>query len=110
MFRLITVVGSVLWAAGALSAQPAPGREATSQRFECADTLDRADGQPRKSVFCDKRSEYCFEASGGTPLSHGAKCLPLPRPGASCKDLVLEPGSQCTGDASSGIRVDFAFP
>jgi hypothetical protein len=57
-----------------------------------------------------KTTEYCYQASGGASVNHGAQCRPLPKLNATCDDIVLKPGGVCTGDTSTGIRVDFAFP
>jgi len=89
--------------------QPAP-RKVASLTFECADSLARADGQAQRSTACQKSTEYCYEASGGAALSHGAQCRPLPQGNPTCAGLVLPPGGSCAGDASSGVRVSFAFP
>jgi hypothetical protein len=77
--------------------------------FVCADSLARADGS-LKSTTCVLGREYCFEASGGVPVSHGAHCRPLPKPNATCADLVAEAGSSCTGTPGTGLRQTFAFP
>lgn len=85
--------------------RPAPA-ETT---FVCADSLPRADGT-QKSVTCELAREYCYEASGGVPISHGAHCRPLPKPNATCGDIATGAGSSCTGTPRTGLRVEFAFP
>ena len=84
---------------------PAPAEA----RFLCADSLRRADGT-QKSVTCLRAREYCYEASGGAALSHGAICRPLPKPNATCADIVTGAGGACTGTPETGLRVTFAFP
>lgn len=77
--------------------------------FACADSLPRADGT-QQSATCVLGREYCYEASGGPPMSHGAHCRPLPKPNATCADLATSAGSSCTGTAETGLRVAFAYP
>jgi hypothetical protein len=81
-------------------------------RFACSDSLQRADGAQRAGTHCNIEREYCYEASGGAALSHGAHCRALPKPGATCSDLVAiaGAGSSCTGAPSSGLRLQFAYP
>ena len=109
MNKYNAIFGLLCWVATVSCAQPLP-RNPASQTFECADSLARADGQARRSALCQKRTEYCYEATGGAPLSHGAQCRPLPKDNPSCAGVVLLPGGSCTGDVSTGIRVNFAFP
>ncbi len=90
-------------------AQPASPNVA-SQTFECADSLDRADGQPRKSTLCQTSTEYCYEATGGPALSHGAQCRLLPKDNPTCSGLALMPEGSCTGDVSTGVHVRFTYP
>ena len=81
--------------------------------FACGDSLQRADGTQSAGTPCNIAREYCYEASGGAAISHGAHCRPLPKPGATCADIVADigaAGSACTGTASSGLRVEFTFP
>jgi hypothetical protein len=84
---------------------PAPA-DAT---FVCADSLRRADGT-QKSATCVLAREYCYEASGGAAVSHGAHCRPLPKPNATCADVAAGAGSSCTGTPETGIRAAFAYP
>jgi len=85
------------------------GRDTT---FACGDSLRRADGSQSAGTPCSVAREYCYEASGGAAISHGAHCRPLPRAGATCADLVAiaGAGSECTGDPGRGLRLQFAFP
>ncbi len=106
--RLACLLAGAMSVASALAA--ADNEASDSAVFACADSLDRADGQPRASTFCEKASQYCYEASGGAALSHGAECRPLPGRFATCRDIELAPGGSCSGDASSGIHIRFAFP
>lgn len=77
--------------------------------FTCADSLSRADGT-RSRTTCVLAREYCYEASGGAAISHGARCRPLPKPKATCADIAVDAGGSCTGTPDTGLRVDFAFP
>ena len=77
--------------------------------FVCADSLPRADGT-QKSATCVLAREYCYEASGGVAVSHGAQCRPLPKANATCADVIAGPGSACTGTPETGLRATFAFP
>ena len=93
---------------------PKPKMALASEYFTCADSLARADGLPRQSSQCHLSTEYCYEASGGAALSHGAKCLPLPmmntKTNTNCVDLQLPPGARCEGAAASGLTVHVALP
>jgi len=79
-------------------------------KFKCADSIKRVNGQPRGITFCRKKVEYCYEATGGAALSHGAHCRQLPSKNTTCQSLTLPAGSNCSGDTSIGIRVGFTFP
>ncbi len=94
---------------GGASKAPAQSAAAT---FACGDSLPRADGAQSPGTPCNPAREYCYEASGGAAVSHGAHCRPLPKPGATCADLVAiaGAGSDCTGAPGSGLRLQFAFP
>jgi len=91
-------------------AGPAPARQPADATFQCADSLPRADGQPRRQRRCRKDTQYCYEASGGPAVSHGAQCRPLPKANPSCAGITLAAGGSCTGDRRTGIHVRFAFP
>lgn len=82
----------------------------TAGEFKCADSIERMDGRPKAITFCRKKVEYCYEATGGAARSHGAHCRLLPSKNATCESLELAAGSSCSGETSTGIRVDFAFP
>lgn len=101
MRRILLGLGP-LWAA---CSEPA-----TAVPFACADSLARADGSQNVGGTCTTGQEYCYEATGGPAISHGAACRTLPKPDATCEDLVGEPGSSCTGTPETGLRVQFAFP
>jgi len=109
MKKFLAISSLLLCSAFVSCAQPEP-RDGASLTFECADSLDRDDGQPRKRTSCQMRTEYCYEATGGPALSHGAQCRPLPKDNPTCAGIVLLPGGSCSGDVSTGIRVNFAFP
>lgn len=106
-FPVTTLLGAL--ALGACShvkrVDPAPA----VATFACADSLPRADGT-QQSATCVLAREYCYEASGGAAVSHGAHCRPLPKPNATCADLPSVAGSSCTGTPEIGIRATFAFP
>lgn len=78
----------------------------------CGDSLPRMDGSRLEGAPCRADREYCYEASGGAAFSHGAHCRPLPKPGATCSDLVasLGAGTACTGTPDTGLRVAFTYP
>jgi hypothetical protein len=109
MKKFLVIFSLLVCSASVSCAQSAP-RNGASPTFECADSLDRADGQARRSTLCQMSTEYCYEATGGTALSHGAQCRLLPKDNPTCSGLVLLPGGSCTGDVSTGIRVNFAYP
>jgi len=97
------------------SAESSTGRASSSSNrpatFACSDSLPRADGTQSTGTPCNIARQYCYEASGGAPVSHGAQCRALPRPGATCADLVAGlAGAVCTGTTVTGMRVQFAFP
>ena len=95
------------------SSKAAPMKTSNSTAtFPCGDSLQRADGTQSAGTPCSIAREYCYEASGGAAFSHGAHCRPLPKPGATCADLVAasEAGAACTGTALTGLRVQFTFP
>ena len=96
-------------------ASPPPSTDGPAARvatFSCADSLPRADGAPLTTAQCKIVSEYCFEASGGPPLSHGAQCRQLPKGAVTCADLIAlhGAGTSCSGTQANGLRVQFAFP
>ncbi len=109
MNKILAVTYLFLASSAVSYAQPAK-RNADSMTFLCADSLNRADGQPRKQTYCKIGSEYCYEATGGPALSHGAQCKPLPTDNPSCSGIPLLPGGSCSGNRSTGIYVRFAFP
>lgn len=109
MKHFFAISGLLLCLAFVVCAQP-ERRDGASLTFECADSLDRADGQPRTKTYCQMRTEYCYEATGGPALSQGAQCRLLPKDNPTCAGIVLLPGGSCSGDVSTGIRVNFAFP
>jgi len=79
--------------------------------FACSDSLPREDGSQRAGTPCTIARQYCYEASGGAAISHGAQCRALPKPGATCADLIAGlAGADCTGTPATGMRVQFAFP
>jgi hypothetical protein len=95
------------------SAAPSSKKTSSSAAtFACADSLQRVDGTQRAGTPCNIAREYCYEASGGTPFSHGAHCRPLPKSGATCADIValIGAGSAGTGTPITGLRVQFAYP
>lgn len=102
---------SVLSQATAPASDVAPTKATNSATtIVCGDSLRRADGTQRAGTPCNITREYCYEASGGAAISHGAHCRPLPKPGATCVDVVTYAGSSCTGTPATGLRVQFAFP
>lgn len=95
------------------SSRMAPMKTSSSMAtFACADSLPRADGTQSAGTPCNIAREYCYEASGGAPFSHGAHCRPLPNPGATCSDIAAasDAGAVCTGTATTGLRVQFTYP
>lgn len=101
------------WGAGdagrAAKEAGAPDAAKSAATFPCADTLRRADGR-QESTTCVLAREYCYEASGGAAVSHGAHCRPLPKANATCIDVASGPGSSCTGTPETGIFSRFAYP
>ncbi len=89
-----------------LAAHIAPGE---GPRFACDDSQARADGKTLKSE-CVLHKQYCYEASGGAAVSHGAVCRPLPVGAVSCEQLAQSAGGSCWGTAATGLRVSFAYP
>ena len=117
MWRLACVLAAVLLISGGAARQslagpfdeasPASARAATT--FECNDSLPRGDGSRRLGT-CEIRRQYCYEATGGPAVSHGAHCRALPRSDATCADLTGPSGTSCTGTPDTGLHVHFAFP
>ena len=115
-FTSVLALSLAAFACGAKSATP-PGPRAPADAshatttFACGDSLPRADGTQRSGTPCNIAREYCYEASGGTPVSHGAQCRALPTSGATCADLIAGiAGATCSGTTATGLRVQFAYP
>lgn len=89
-----------------------PDASNTPHTFACDDTIARADGSLRTGLRCEVAREFCYEASGGPAIGHGAECRPLPSNDTTCTDLIAQigAGTTCSGDAGSGLRVGFVFP
>lgn len=85
---------------------------AFDKTFACDDSLQRADGTQRTGARCIVAREYCYEASGGAAMSHGAQCRSLPASIATCDALAasIGAGASCTGAEATGFRVHFAYP